>query len=140
PVQHHRRAAPRAELDPQALDLQQRLAHQRSLSFGFSASLSPSPIRLTASTVTKIAAPGNVTAHQLVSTYCRLEPIISPQLIWFGSPRPRNDSPASNRIAEPTASVADTTSGGNALGRITFQMILPSPAPIARSARTNSRL
>ncbi len=35
-------------------------------------------------------------------------------------------------------SVAETISGGRALGRITRQMMLPSPAPMARMALTYS--
>ena len=57
----------------------------------------------------------------------------------LGSPSPRNDSPASNSTAVPTASVADTISGASALGRITRQMMRASPAPMTRSASTYSR-
>ena len=57
----------------------------------------------------------------------------------FWSPRPKKDRAASNKIAEPMASVAETMSGGKALGKITRQMMRAWPAPMARSARTNSR-
>ena len=68
------RTFPRIELHMQVPDLQERgtgpvrsvplPGHYLRLSFGLSASFRPSPIRLTASTVRKIAMPGNVTAHQ----------------------------------------------------------------------------
>ena len=56
------RAVLEVELDRQALDFEQR-AH-RCLSFGLKASFRPSPIRLTDSTVMKMARPGKVTGHQ----------------------------------------------------------------------------
>ena len=56
------RAVLEIEFDRQSLDLEQR-AH-RCLSFGLKASFRPSPIRLTDSTVMKMARPGKVTGHQ----------------------------------------------------------------------------
>src|SRR5690606_35099972 len=105
-------------------------AHALSLSFGLSASFNPSPIKLIDKTVKNIAMPGNVTDHQLSKMYGRLLPIIRPQLILLGSPKPRNDRPASNRIAVPMDRVAATISGARALGKMTFQMIRPLLAPI----------
>ena len=62
-VDHPRdRAVLEIEFDRQSLDLEQR-AH-RCLSFGLKASFRPSPIRLTDSTVMKMARPGKVTGHQ----------------------------------------------------------------------------
>ena len=95
-------------------------------------------MRLTLSTVTKIARPGKVTAHHASTTKSRLKPIISPQLMTFGSPSPRNESPASNRIATPMVRVAETMRGGRALGRITRQMRRRLRAPMARAALTYS--
>src|SRR5690606_15836551 len=140
-VEHRGAAAARVERHGQALDLEYRRGgiHSRPRSVGLSASFRPSPIRLTASTVRKMAAPGSVTAHQAVRMYGRLLPIIRPQLMMFGSPSPRNDRPASNRMAVPIASVADTISGAMALGSITRQMMRPLPAPMTRSASTYSR-
>ena len=63
PVDHARDSAVlQVELDRQAPDFEQR-AH-RCLSFGLKASFRPSPIRLTDSTVMKMARPGKVTGHQ----------------------------------------------------------------------------
>ena len=56
----------------------------------------------------------------------------------LGSPRPRKDKPASNRIATPIVKVADTIRGGAALGRITVQMMRRFFAPMARAAVTYS--
>src|SRR5699024_7732085 len=63
----------RHELDGEIPDLESRgirwrcctlcFCHERSLSLGFRASFRPSPIRLMASTVRKMAMPGNVTDH-----------------------------------------------------------------------------
>src|SRR5207244_3724187 len=138
-IQHCGLATTRRELDLEPGNLEYgSAAHQRSLSLGLSASLSPSPIRLTDSTVTNIAIPGKVTGHHASRIWSRLEPIMSPQLMAFGSPRPRESRPAANKIATPTVSVADTINGGSALGRITAQRMRWLPAPMARSAVTNS--
>ena len=51
----------------------------------------------------------------LLGTKSRLAPIMSPQLMALGSPRPRKESSASNRMAA-------TMRGGSAMGRITRQM------------------
>ena len=51
---------------------------------------------------------------------------------------PRKDSPASNKIAEPTISAACTMIGGNALGRITRNISFMLDAPEAREAMTYS--
>ena len=60
PVDRAQHAARGGELDRQVPDLDQ--SHQR-FSFGSSASRSPSPIRLKASTVTRMATPGKVTTQ-----------------------------------------------------------------------------
>ena len=57
-------ALPGVELDAQVAQAHYRITHQRDLSFGLNASLSPSPTSDTAKTVTKIASPGSVTGHQ----------------------------------------------------------------------------
>ena len=56
----------------------------------------------------------------------------------FGSESCRKASPASNRIATPTESAAETISGGAALGRMIVQMMRALRAPMARSALTKS--
>ena len=64
PLQHRHGRATAGELHPQSLHRQRGRPRHRRRSRGSSASLMPSPSRLTASTARKIAAPGNVTAHQ----------------------------------------------------------------------------
>ena len=64
--------------------------------------------------------------------------MIWPQLTTLGSLRPRNESPASKRIALPTISAAWTTIGGRAFGRMTISMSPRSPAPDERDEVTYS--
>ena len=45
--------------------------------------------------------------------------MICPQLITFGSVRPKNESPASNKMADPTIKADWTIIGGSAFGRMT---------------------
>src|SRR5690606_12383244 len=129
-VEHRGAAAARVERHGQALDLEYRRGgiHSRPRSVGLSASFRPSPIRLTASTARKMAAPGSVTAHQAARMYGRLLPIIRPQLMMFGAPSPRNDRPASNRMAVQIARVADPLHRAMAVDSITRQ-VLPSSRP-----------
>ena len=61
PIHGAEHAARGRELDGQVADFEQR--HQR-FSLGSSASRSPSPNRLKASTVSRIARPGNASTHQ----------------------------------------------------------------------------
>src|SRR5699024_9095146 len=84
--------------------------------WGLSASPRPSPIRLMASTVNKIAMPGQKLSHHASRIMVRPAPIMKPQLIMLRSPRPRNDSAASVRIAVATMKVAETIIGAMALG------------------------
>src|SRR6185312_7186711 len=112
-----------AEIDGEVADLKDGRLHQRSLKPGLNASFRPSPIRLRLRTVRKMARPGNVTVHQPSMRYSRLEPMMRPQLITLGSPSPRKLSPASNRMAIPTTSAAETMSGGAALGSTTRHMM-----------------
>lgn len=60
--------------DMQVGDIQ-KASHDRSLRRGFSASLMPSPTRLMASTVKRIAMPGNVHTHQAERRSVRPAPI-----------------------------------------------------------------
>src|SRR5690606_34774323 len=90
------------EVCPQVLHLEQR--HQL-LSRGSSASRSPSPTRLNASTVTTIARPGNVASHHAPnSTSLPSATILPHEGAGSGTPRPRNESPASSTIVLPMPS------------------------------------
>ncbi|MNV83482.1 hypothetical protein D3C71_1772910 [compost metagenome] len=80
--------------------------------------MSPSPIRLTASTVTKIATPGNRHIHQARRRKVREAPTMYPQVIRLGSPRPRKLIALSSRMALATISEAMTISGDTQFGRI----------------------
>src|SRR5215218_1222752 len=113
--------------------------HQRSRSFGLSASFSPSPIRLRQSTVTMMATPGMAQMYQELRMSWRPSPTSRPQLATLGSPRPKNDTADSNRMAPATTSEERTITGGRALGRISPTMMRPLPMPMARQACTNSR-
>src|SRR5205085_8626376 len=73
------------------------LIHRSAL--GSSASRSPSPSRLNASTVSSSAAPGNTMYHHCVSKLSDASAIIQPQLAVGGdTPTPRNERAASSRI------------------------------------------
>ena len=66
---------------------------------GLSASWSPSPTRLNASTVSSSATPGKTMYHHAVSKIAEASAIIWPQLAVGGwTPTPRNDSAASKRM------------------------------------------
>ena len=77
-------------------------------------SFNPSPTRLIPNTVIRIAIPGIAQSHQAVLRNSLPEPIMNPQLMTFGSPRPRNASADSIRIAvavinEPVTSIGERT-------------------------------
>src|SRR5215218_499114 len=73
------------------------LSHRSAL--GSSASRSPSPSRLNASTVSSSAAPGKTMYHHCVSKLSEASAIIQPQLAVGGeTPTPRNERDASSRI------------------------------------------
>src|SRR3546814_6118536 len=92
-VDRNQGAAPAGDLDAQVLDLEQR-PHQRS--FGFRASRSQSPNRLTASTRMASAAPGKMVIHhepenrKSLTTQTRVQSDGRAD----GTPRPRNGQPA----------------------------------------------
>ena len=60
--------------------------------------------------------------------FCRFDPIIRPQDMVLGSPRPRKDRPASNRMATPTVRVAETISGVQASDEPGHGLILRAPS------------
>ena len=86
---------------------------------GSSTSRSPSPTRLKASTMTKIAAPGNTAIHHASVTNPWESKIIRPSDGCGGwMPSPRNDSAASDRIANASDSDVCTISGPAMFGRM----------------------
>src|SRR6185436_20645888 len=87
---------------PQVAHTQHRIAHRLLLAsimvrcLGSSTSRSPSPTRLKASTMTKIAAPGNTAIHHARVTKPCESKIIRPSDGSGGwMPSPRNDNAAS---------------------------------------------
>src|SRR6185312_16675174 len=125
-----RPVGPRRKVDGQVPDVEDRVLHQSLRSRGFSASLRPSPTRLIASTVTRIATPGIAQSHHARCRKSRAAPTMNPQLITFGSERPRNDSADSVRIAVATSSDPVTMIHDTQLGRIWRTMTRTSLMPI----------
>src|SRR5881409_3788064 len=96
---------------------EQGLCHAASLR-GSSASRSASPTAFSAMTTSEIATPGKVDDHQATAILCQPSAIILPQLgAGEGTPRPRNESPASSSIMWPMPRAAETMIGAAALGR-----------------------
>jgi hypothetical protein len=86
------------------------------------------------------AAPGKIAVQGASSMYLRPVPSIVPQDGSGGwTPRPRNDSVASARMAVDNASVVWTISGAATLGRTWSESTRPAPAPAARAASMYSR-
>ena len=86
-------------------------------------SFNPSPTRLIPKTVIRIAIPGIAQSHQAVRRNSLPEPIMNPQLMTFGSPRPRNASADSIRIAVAVISEAVTSIGERTFGRISRKIM-----------------
>ena len=104
-----------------------------SSSFGSSASRRPSPIRLMASTVIRMARPGNVTTHQARRMNSRAVASMVPHSGVGGwAPMPRKPSAAASRMALEKDSVACTISGARQFGRIVLhhQPTWPAPATL----------
>ena len=105
----------RRELHLEVFDLQQariRRAHAPTRWRGSSASRRPSPTKFTASTVRKIASPGNTVSHHHCSVVEIAPDSRLPQLAVGGwMPNPRNESVLSSRIASATTNVAFTMIG-----------------------------
>src|SRR5690625_2896569 len=71
--------------------------------------------------------------------YCRPRLKIVPHSGVGGwAPSPRNPNPAAHKMAEPTCNVDWTIIGARQLGKMWRKIILPSPAPAAFAAWTNS--
>jgi hypothetical protein len=104
------------ELDVEVFDFKQWHGGQR-FSLGSSASRSPSPMTLKASTAIRMARPGKVTTHQARSTNSRASASMVPHSGDGGcAPRPRKPSAAASRMAVDTPRVACTISGAAQLG------------------------
>src|SRR6185437_14621067 len=143
----HGMAAIRAlgKVDGEAADLEDGLglAHAHAHSCrrrGLSASLSPSPIRLMASTVSRIAAPGIAQSQGARCRNSRPAPTMKPQLMRFGSLRPRNESDDSVRMAVATMSEPVTITDERRFGRMCTKITRASLIPMPMHASTNSRL
>ena len=93
-----------------------------------------------ASTVTRMASPGMAHSHHAVRRKVRPAPIMKPQLMTLGSPRPRKASADSMSIAVATISEPVTRMGESTLGRISRKMMRRSSMPSVTQACTNSRL
>src|SRR5471032_924515 len=110
------------------------IAHGRS-SFGSSASRKPSPSRLNASTVTKMARLGNNAICGAVTMSARASLSIAPHSGVGGcAPRPRNDRLAAVMIEVPMRIVKYTTTDDMVPGRICRMIIVQSDAPMLRAA------
>ena len=106
-------------------------------SFGSSASRRPSPVRLKASTVIRIARPGSVTTHHALWMNSSALASIEPHSGVGGcAPRPRKPSAAASRIADEKPSVAWTISGAAQFGSTVSNISRAVPAPARRDACT----
>src|SRR6185437_13244887 len=117
-------------------------AHQLR-SRGSRMSRSASPSRLVPKTARLMAMPGKITSQGAVRTYSAADSdSMRPQEgCGSGTPRPRKESDASVRMAEPSWAVASTMSGASVLGRTWRSAMRSSLMPTARAASTkgNSR-
>src|SRR6478735_5430702 len=131
------------DVHPQVAHTQHGIAHRLLLAsimvrcLGSSTSRSPSPTRLKASTMTKIAAPGNTAIHHAIVTNPCESKIIRPSDGCGGwMPNPRNVSAASDRIANASDSDVCTIRGPAMFGTIWRPRMYRLPAPIARDIWT----
>src|SRR5260221_3643495 len=122
------------DLDVEPLDLENG-AHARFS--GAVRSRNPSPSRLMASTRMKSAMTGMVITQGLKNMYSLPSATISPQEGSGGcTPRPRQESAASSRIARAISKVATTISAFMMLGRISLRTMRKVEQPVARAAAT----
>src|SRR5437879_2198014 len=106
---------------------------------GSRASRSPSPSKLKASVVAKRNRPGNTIIHQATVKMAPASDSILPQDgVVGGTPIPRKDSAASNRMLFGMIKVVNTRTGAATFGRMSRVMILRLLAPAAAAASTNS--
>src|SRR4051794_4681780 len=125
------------EVSLQALDLEQR-RHQITR-LASSASRMPSPMKLMATTATKMAPPGNSAQWAAMSRKSLASYSSRPQVgTSGGKPRPRKDRVDSAMMAAATSMVPAMITGPSALGRIWRTTCRNGLAPSARAASTNS--
>src|SRR5438128_7993114 len=121
----------------QALDLEQR-RHQITR-LASSASRMPSPMKLMATTATKIAPPGNSAQWAAISRKSLASNNSRPQVgTSGGKPRPRKDKVDSAMMAAATSMVPAMITGPSALGRMWRTTCRSGLAPSARAASTKS--
>ena len=91
-------------------------------------------------TVNMIATPGKTASHHLFATsVSRLSASILPHVgTSGGTPRPRKESAASDRMTLATLKDAITVNGARMFGRIVRKMMENVLSPMARAASTNS--
>jgi len=91
-------------------------------------------------TVSTMATPGKTASHHLLATnVSRLSASMLPQVgTEGGTPRPRKESAASERITLATLNEAMTVRGARMLGRIVRKIMDAVLSPRARAASTNS--
>ncbi len=105
--------------------------------FGSRASRKPSPARLMATAVTRIARPGKVTIQGCERMNSRESASIEPHSGVGGcAPRPRKPSAAASRMASETPSVACTISGPRQFGSTVTKARRRPETPATRAAIT----
>src|SRR2546427_12886178 len=98
-------------------------------------------MRFTPRTVTRIARPGNVVNHHASVMYSRASETITPHVgVRPPTPRPKKLNPDSARIVVATENVAITMMTPRTFGTRWRRRIRDGDAPIARAARTYSRV
>src|SRR5262245_52149923 len=97
-----------------------------------------SPRKLKASTAEKMARPGKVPIHHHWK-YCAPSATIEPHSGSGGcAPSPRNESPASSRIAPARSSVASTSTGPATFGATSRNSVRRADEPSSRADSTYS--
>src|SRR5207253_2420809 len=127
-----------AELEPfQAVRRPSHWALRR----GSSASRNESPNRLNAKTARLIASPGKIAIHGAASANCTAAPrSMSPHAgVGSETPRPRNVSDASARIACPRYAVSRMRYGAITFGNMRRRMIRRCRKPAGRAAQERGR-
>src|SRR5215467_1892697 len=132
--------ARRRILDTQVANLQQ--AHLEPRNRGLSAWSTEWPVRVNASTTTTMPTPGGMKNHQAprpIAPDSNAKCSIVPHEVWTGSPRPRNESVASARMAPPITSTVLAKMSGMTFGRMCTRRIRKLDAPSERILVTNCR-
>jgi hypothetical protein len=129
------RAPAHGEADAEVADVEK--GHHDLRSLGSSASRSPSPNRLIAITVMRMARPGSVTSHGSERMNSRASASIAPHSESGGcAPRPRKPSAAASRMASDMPSAAWMMSGARQLGSTVRSISRSGPTPETRAAVT----